>query len=31
MIMVSRMYEANVRLVNVTKDATNSLIGAASG
>ncbi|MBN2133959.1 MAG: flagellar hook basal-body protein [Sedimentisphaerales bacterium] len=31
MIMVSRMYEANMRLVNVTKDATNSLIGAASG
>jgi len=31
MIMVSRMYEANMRLVNVQKDATNSLIGAASG
>jgi len=31
MITVSRMYEANMRLVNVTKDATSSLISAASG
>jgi len=30
MIMVSRMYEANMRLVNVKKDATSSLISAAT-
>lgn len=31
MIMVSRMYEANMRLVNVKKDTTNSVIGVAMG
>ena len=31
MIMVTRTYEANVKLVNVTKDTTNSVIGVAMG
>jgi flagellar basal-body rod protein FlgF len=31
MIMVSRMYESNMRLVNVKKDTTNSVIGVAMG
>jgi flagellar basal-body rod protein FlgF len=31
MIMVSRMYEANMRLVNVKKDTTDSVIGVAMG
>ncbi len=31
MIMVTRTYEANVKLVNVKKDTTNSVIGVAMG
>jgi len=31
MIMVTRIYEANVKLVNVTKDATRSVLGVAMG
>jgi flagellar basal-body rod protein FlgF len=31
MIMVSRLYEANMRLVNATKDTTNSMISVAMG
>ncbi|HPC94900.1 MAG TPA: flagellar hook basal-body protein [Sedimentisphaerales bacterium] len=31
MIMVSRMYESNMKLVNVKKDTTNSVIGVAMG
>lgn len=31
MILVSRMYEANMKLVNVKKDTTNSVIGVAMG
>ena len=31
MIMVTRTYEANVKLVNVTKDTSNSVIGVAMG
>ncbi len=31
MIMVSRMYEANMKLVNIKKDTTNSVIGVAMG
>ena len=31
MITVSRLYESNMRLVNVKKDATNSLISVAMG
>lgn len=31
MIMVSRMYEANMKLVNLKKDTTNSVIGVAMG
>jgi flagellar basal-body rod protein FlgF len=31
MIMVSRMYEANMRLVSIRKDTTNSVIGVAMG
>lgn len=31
MILVSRMYEANMKLVNVKKDTTDSVIGVAMG
>ena len=31
MIKVTRTYEANVKLVNVSKDTTNSVIGVAMG
>jgi flagellar basal body rod protein FlgG len=31
MIMVSRMYESNMKLVNTKKDTTNSVIGVAMG
>jgi len=31
MIMVTRTYEANVKLINVKKDTTNSVIGVAMG
>ncbi len=31
MILVSRMYEANMKLVNVKKDTTSSVIGVAMG
>lgn len=31
MMMVTRTYEANVRLVNVKKDTTNSVVGVAMG
>ncbi|MBN1505470.1 MAG: flagellar hook basal-body protein [Sedimentisphaerales bacterium] len=31
MITVSRLYEANMRLVNVNKDATNSMVNVAMG
>ncbi|MBN1359556.1 MAG: flagellar hook basal-body protein [Sedimentisphaerales bacterium] len=31
MILVTRMYEANMKLVNVKKDTTNSIIGVAMG
>jgi flagellar basal-body rod protein FlgF len=31
MIMVSRLYEANMRLVNVNKDTTNSMVSVAMG
>jgi flagellar basal-body rod protein FlgF len=31
MIMVSRMYEANMKMVNIKKDTTSSVIGVAMG
>jgi flagellar basal body rod protein FlgC len=29
--MVSRMYEANMKMVNIKKDTTSSVIGVAMG